>query len=149
VNESGATRALNDKLPSAGLLIWKVADQFTNGVPDCYYAGHNGQSLWIEYKLKKWKLPPKSINVSPKNKVSGRLSAKQQDWLNKHHERGHNVAVVMIHYRPRNAEYYVFRDRQWDTPQESKYLLHFNQQDYVEWILTQMRITTNEQAAAR
>lgn len=132
------------------MCIWKIIDQFTNGIPDAYYGGAGGRSLWIEYKLTKRKTPPKSLDVSPLNNNSGKLSSKQQQWLNAHADRGHNVAVVMIHYKPRNTEYYVMREGQWNTKQDTSDLLRFNQQGLLDWIMSETGMSgynNNEQIA--
>ena len=145
MNESSATRVIHDVLPETKMRVWKIADQYTAGIPDAYYGGDNGKSLWTEYKITKRKTTPTRLDVSPLKKNSGRLSHKQQKWLNSHHERNHNVAVTVIHYRPRNAMYYVFRKGQWNTPQSvDNLLVFFNVRDYAHWIMAQTDTNNNE-----
>lgn len=120
------------------MVVWKIADRYTNGIPDAYYGGEEGRSLWIEYKLLKRTTDPQTLDISPAHSKTGRLSTKQQDWLNCHHKMGHSVAAVVMHYRPRNTTYYVFLNGQWNTQQHTNVLLQMNQGEFVKWVSKQV-----------
>jgi hypothetical protein len=132
--------------------IWKISDSYTAGIPDAYYGGNYGSALWAEYKITKSKNDLKTLDVSANAKGQGRLSPKQQQWLNDEYARGHNVAVILIHYRPRNTRYYVLQDMEWIIRQEAKYIMSFDKAGLVAWISGQVRIMgpdVNEQAATQ
>jgi hypothetical protein len=129
--------------------VWKISDTFTAGIPDAYYSGNEGCSLWVEYKIVKLKNDLKTLDVSAGTKGNGRLSAKQQEWLNDEYARGHNVAVILIHYRPRNTIYYVLQNGSWNKRQDANYITRFDKPTLIRWLLGQVGVTgpdTNEQA---
>ena len=64
----------------------------SGGVPDYYYEGFNTQ-LRIEYKAFPGKLPERIDICIPKSKVG--LSPLQRRWINRHHDNGHDVWVVV------------------------------------------------------
>lgn len=86
MNESGYIRSVNKYLPDA-VYHWKIATQFNNGIPDCYYSG-NTRDLWIEWKyVRTTRKLPDSIKPA--------LSTLQNQWLNKRLTEGRNVAVIV------------------------------------------------------
>jgi hypothetical protein len=152
LNESAATAIVNAGLPKRRMRVWKVSDTFTSGIPDVYYGGNYGRSLWAEYKIVKLKNDLKTLDVSAGTKGNGRLSAKQQEWLNDEYARGHNVAVILIHYRPRNSHYYVLRDGQWNERQDANRITRFDKPSLIAWILDEVDVLGRdeyEQAATQ
>lgn len=83
--EAGYTRAIHSKLKPTPVYAWKIADRFTNGVPDAYYSGPKSD-LWIEYKF---------LQSPPKRAFTPKLSALQIKWLNDRYDEGRNVAVIV------------------------------------------------------
>jgi hypothetical protein len=121
--------------------IWKISDTFTAGIPDAYYGGNYGRSLWSEYKIVKLQNDLKTLDVSAGTKGNGRLSTLQELWLNDEYARGHNVAVILIHYRPRNTRYYVLRDGQWNERQDAASTMSFDKDGLIAWIMEQVCVT--------
>lgn len=64
---------------------------YRGGTADYWYSG-NKSDLWVEYK---WlaKVPVKTTNLTTGKKPA--LSMLQQKWLEKRHDEGRNVAVVV------------------------------------------------------
>jgi hypothetical protein len=141
LNESAATAIVHKGLPKRAMRIWKTSDSYTAGVPDAYYGGNYGSSLWAEYKITKLKNDLKTLDVSAGTKGNGRLSAKQQEWLNDEYARGHNVAVILIHYRPRNTHYYVLRNGQWNERQDANCITRFDKAGLIAWIMEEVDVT--------
>ena len=83
MRESTYLRSVNKKLPGE-IYVWKVADQFTSGVPDCWYSSPDGD-LFVEWKYAK----------SLKRQHKPQLSALQKLWLNARLAEGRNVAVIV------------------------------------------------------
>lgn len=66
-----------------------MAVAYSRGTPDRYYEGNSG-CIWVEYKFLRI-LPAKLI------KVHDKVTPKQQLWLNRAHDNGVNVAVIVGH----------------------------------------------------
>jgi hypothetical protein len=139
MNEAGATAAIHKRLPSTEMEVWKIADRYRSGIPDAYYGGPENGSLWVEYKIIKNKTTPKQLDVSPASSGSS-LSVKQEKWLNDHYARGHAIAVVVIHYRPRNSRYYVLLDKEWSGRNPTDDIISMDLDEYVHWILTSVNV---------
>lgn len=84
MNEAGFIRSVHRRLPPS-VHAWKIAAQFANGVPDCWYSGMQGD-LWVEYKF---------VQATPKRTISPRLSKLQVSWLEHRLKEGRNVAVIV------------------------------------------------------
>ncbi len=85
MNESSYILAIKQRLP-ASVLVWKIHDRFTVGVPDLYLAASGEKSLWVEAKY---------LQKPPVRAFTPRLSAEQRRWLNKHHEYQHKVMIII------------------------------------------------------
>jgi hypothetical protein len=85
MNEAGYIDAIRKRLPPE-IYSWKIHDRFTAGVPDLYLAAASGKSLWIEFKYQV---------TTPIHKVTPRLSKAQTHWLQRHHDSGHQVMVIV------------------------------------------------------
>ena len=84
MTEHAFVKRVHRHLPSE-LYRWKVADRYTNGVPDAWYSGPAGD-LWVEYKY---------LPRTPRRVFTPALSALQKKWLIERHREGRNVAVVV------------------------------------------------------
>lgn len=87
MNEHSFIRSVHRKLPDT-IYKWKINDNYEGGVADAYYSGTGGD-LWLEYKYIK-ELPARGNTV-----VRTSLSAQQKLWLNRRHNEGRNVGVVI------------------------------------------------------
>jgi hypothetical protein len=86
MNEHSFIRAVHRRLP-ANILRWKINDSYAGGVPDAFYAGA-ARCLFVEYKFVK-------IPVRDSTNLRIGLSEQQKLWLNKMHNMGQSVAVVI------------------------------------------------------
>ncbi|WP_018609542.1 hypothetical protein [Uliginosibacterium gangwonense] len=64
----------------------KMNNPYHGGTPDVWYSGNAGD-LWVEYKFLP-RVPQRSIVVA-------NLSELQKDWLERRHEEGRTVAVIV------------------------------------------------------
>ena len=89
-DEHAYIRSIHKLLPvtKGDLLIWKIADRYTGGIPDVYYSGTRAP-LWVEYKYIP-KLPKRDGTRMP---VS--VSPIQQLHLTAEQARGVNVALII------------------------------------------------------
>ena len=85
MHETTYIRSVNRLLPN-DIYCWKVNDQYTSGVPDCWYSGEQSD-LWIEWKYVR-KLPKRAV-------VKPNLSELQKNWLRERHRQGRKTAVVV------------------------------------------------------
>ena len=84
MNEHGFVKAVHRALPLT-VYKWKIADRYTNGVPDSWYSGPSGD-LWAEYKFLS-RVPRKSFTVP--------LTELQRIWLTARHTEGRRTAVIV------------------------------------------------------
>jgi len=73
------------------LYVWAINDSWHAGVPDHYYSG-SGADLWAEYKYFPTDKARFDLTKPDKNPKLTRI---QQEWLNKQHDRGRNVRVIV------------------------------------------------------
>jgi len=121
MNESGFTRAVNDKLPES-IYSLKLSERFSAGVPDCYYSG--AKDLWIEYKFYSKALPKQ---VKPK------LSALQRKWLNDRYQQGRNVHVVV----GSPTDCIIFSDKSWNHAKPKSDSV--SRAELISWIIEQCK----------
>ena len=118
MNESGFIATVHKKLPS-DVYAWKINARFAPGVPDCWYSGPNGD-LWIEWKY----LHKMLTRHRPK------LSKLQATWLDKRHDQGRQVAVLVG--SPEGTIVYLNKD--WNSQQKVGKL--YARQQIADWITT-------------
>jgi len=100
MNESAYTRSVN-KLLDPEIHAWKINARYAGGVPDCWYSGPK-TDLWVEWKL---------VQKIGK-KVTPKLSALQKRWLNRRHDEGRNVSVII----GSPAGGVIITHKQWNEP---------------------------------
>jgi hypothetical protein len=123
VKESTYLRSVNKKLPKT-VYVWKIADQFTSGVPDCWYSSPDGD-LFVEWKYTK----------SLKRSHTPQLSELQKLWLNERHAEGRNVAVIV----GSTDGCLILTDGKWNAPQTINQLL--SKEETAAWIAARIRAT--------
>lgn len=69
---------------------WKVNDNFTGGIPDCYFSGYDGD-LWAEFK---W-YPHDRRTIDLTGTKTPKLSRLQQHWLNERLHEGRDPWVII------------------------------------------------------
>lgn len=111
-----------------------MANPYSGGTPDVYYDGPGGD-LWVEYKFLP-KTPPVVLLTNPKASV--KLSALQNRWLNRAHDNGRNVAVVVL--TPGKKGCYLYQNRQWELPikREIFEACLRSRQEIADWIAEQV-----------
>jgi hypothetical protein len=87
MNEHSFVKSIHRKLPKE-VLVWKIADRYSGGVPDAMYAGPKG-ILFIEYKYVK-SLPKKLETV-----IKTTLSPLQEQWITRMQGWNHSVLLVI------------------------------------------------------
>jgi len=87
MNEHSFVKSIDRKLPKE-VLVWKIADRYSGGVPDAMYAGPKG-ILFIEYKYVK-SLPKKLETV-----IKTTLSPLQEQWITRMQGWNHSVLLVI------------------------------------------------------
>ncbi len=103
MNEAGFIRALRTRLPEH-LVVWKVADRVTRGVPDLVIFGPDGALLWLEAKYSK---------TNHLTRIKPKLSLPQLAWLQQRYDTGHNVGVIFG--QPNGIT--LFWDKSWESSQ--------------------------------
>lgn len=86
MTEHGYIRSVHRHLPAKGILVWKINDALTGGVPDCYYSGSTGD-IWVEWKYTK--SPTKRKPITPT------LRSLQLRWLERQYAFGRNVYCIV------------------------------------------------------
>lgn len=71
--------------------VWKVHASYEAGVPDWWAS--DIFDWWVENKRVASKLPPLSLDLTNHQKY---LSMNQQLWLQRRHEEGRNVGVIVF-----------------------------------------------------
>lgn len=121
--ESQYTRAIHKLVKPMGVYAWKIADRFTNGVPDAYYSGAKGD-IWVEYKF---------LKELPKRNFTPKLSELQKQWLNNRYEEGRNVAVIVG--TPKGG--FILVNKAWNTKVSANDPV-FSKTDVAKWIKEQV-----------
>jgi len=88
MNEHSYVRSIHRHLPD-DVFMWKICDKFAGGVPDAWYHGPDGDSLFVEYKFISTFPARKHTRVRPK------ISSLQTNWLTQRKDAGINVALVI------------------------------------------------------
>lgn len=70
--------------------VWKIHASYEAGVPDWYAS--DSQDWWIENKRLATSSPPASLDLTNKKY----LRANQQLWLERRHNEGRNVGVIVF-----------------------------------------------------
>ena len=108
MNEHGYIRSVTRHLPS-DRYQWKIHDSYAGGVPDWFYEGQN-QDLWVEWKYIKPfpKRPGTLIDLTNKKY----LSALQQRWIMRRHEKRQDIWVIA------GSEHggVIFKNLDWQSP---------------------------------
>lgn len=78
-------------LRGTDLYMWSINDSWHAGVPDHYYSGEGGD-LWAEYKYFPTDRAKFDLTHPPK---TPKLTRTQQNWLNRQHDRGRTVWVIV------------------------------------------------------
>jgi hypothetical protein len=73
------------------LYHWSINDSYHAGIPDHYYSGAGGD-LWVEYKYFPTDRDYFDLTLPSK---TPKLTVRQQHWLNKRHEEGRHVWVIV------------------------------------------------------
>lgn len=85
MNEHGYIKSVNRHINLSWQ--WKVNDNFTSGIPDCFYEG-TARDLWVEYKYIR-RFPKKPGTLIDLTRTDEYLSKLQQLWLERRvHLRG-------------------------------------------------------------
>lgn len=71
--------------------VWKINASYEAGVPDWFAS--DSQGWWVENKRIDTKLPPPSLDLTNHKKY---LSMNQQLWLERRHDEGRNVGVIVF-----------------------------------------------------
>lgn len=76
MNEHSFVRSIHRQLKKqeAGVMIWKIHDNYQGGVPDAFYRGSK-ESLFVEYKV------VKSFPKRPSTLVIPAISSLQKQWI--------------------------------------------------------------------
>ena len=85
--ETSFTKRITSRLPK-DIYVMKNHNVYTGGVPDLWISG-NKADLWCEMKY----VDPLPVNVPIRPMKL--LSTLQAEWLNKRHDQGRNVAVII------------------------------------------------------
>lgn len=134
MHESSHTRTITRRLPEV-VYAWKIHDNITSGIPDCYFSGP-ARDLWIEFKYAS-KLP-KSINLVTRP-GSPCLSPKQTNWLDRRYKEGRNVAVVLSNQQ----HSIILINGDWHNTLDTTTQLTLSRQNVADWIMHQ---TTRKRA---
>jgi hypothetical protein len=84
MSEHHFVRSVHRRLPVT-VYRWKVADRYTNGIPDAWYSGALGD-VWVEYKY---------LPRTPRSAFEVPLTPLQLKWLSEREAEGRNVAVIV------------------------------------------------------
>lgn len=105
-----------------------MANPYRRGTPDNWYSG-NKADLWVEWKFLR-QLPPMIELANPKKKL---LSPLQQHWLQRKHDHGRNVAVIL----GAKDGGLVFPGTSWQEPISREDFLSriMKRREIAEWIL--------------
>ena len=88
MNEHSYVRSIHKKLPDT-VYTWKIHDSYAGGVPDAWYHGPSGKSIFIEYKYVKT-LPQRAATI-----VRPALSMLQLNWITSRVKAGVQCAVIL------------------------------------------------------
>lgn len=123
MSEHGFVRSIHRKLPKE-VYRWKVADRFTNGVPDAWYSGPAGD-VWVEYKY---------IPRTPRKAYRVEITDLQKKWLMERAIEGRNVAVIVG--CPTGAA--IFQGAVWVDEQQKRIdPLTLSIAEIAQWLATQ------------
>lgn len=122
--EASFVRSVNKYIPKEVYHVG-MANPYVGGIPDRYYDGNRGD-LWVEYKF----IPKITGVVLPK------LSALQTAWLNRAHDNGRNVAVIVG--CPDGGK--LYQNKMWQLPVKKKIfeITLMTRRELAEWIIKQV-----------
>lgn len=86
-NEHTFIRRIHKEIISP-IYYWKIRDDYAGGVPDAWYCGTEGRTLFVEYKYV-------AVPKRPQTLVKAKLSTLQYSWLRERQCAGVPVWVII------------------------------------------------------